>query len=94
MRPTNIHFSKSSSPGKKIKVEFTYQGKQRTIHFGATNYEHYYDKTGLLSKSLNHKDPVRRKAYYDRQSKVLNKEGKRVITDPLSPSYWSWKYLW
>jgi hypothetical protein len=94
MGPTNVHFSRSSSPGKKLKAEFTYQGKQRIVHFGATGYQHYYDRTGLLPKSQNHKDPVRRKAYFERHSKVLNKEGKRVINDPLSASYWAYKYLW
>jgi hypothetical protein len=94
MSPTNIQFSRSSSPGKKLKVQVTYQGKQHTLHFGATSYQHYYDRTGLLPKSHNHKDPVRRRAYFERHSKVLNKAGKRVISDPLSASYWACKYLW
>jgi hypothetical protein len=94
MGTSNIHFSRSPISGKKLKVEFTYQGKQRTIHFGATSYEHYFDRTGLLPKNQNHKDAVRQRAYFERHSKVLNKEGKRVISDPLSPSYWSWKYIW
>jgi hypothetical protein len=94
MRPTNIHFSRSPISGKKLKVKFTYQGKQRVIHFGASSYQHYYDKTKLLPVSQNHKNPVRRRAYFERHSNFLNKEGKRVISDPLSASYWAYKYLW
>jgi hypothetical protein len=94
MSPTDIQFSRSTRPEKKLKVVFTYKGKQHTVHFGNSNYQHYHDKTNLLPKSWNHGDPVRRKAYFERDSKVLNKEGKRVINDPLSPSYWAYKYLW
>lgn len=62
MKPTNIRFFRSVVKGKKLRVVFDLQGKQHTVTFGATNYEHYFDKTGLLPKSLNHKDPARRKA--------------------------------
>jgi hypothetical protein len=60
MGPTNIHFSRSPISGKKLRVQFTYQGKQHTLHFGATSYQHYHDRTGLLPKSQNHGDPARR----------------------------------
>jgi hypothetical protein len=93
-RVTNIKFSRSAAKGKKLRVVFDYQGKQHTVNFGQLGYEHYYDKTGLLPKSLNHKDPTRRKAYFERHNKIVDKQGHKVINDPLSPSYWSARYLW
>lgn len=73
---TNIKFSWSFAKGKKLRVVFDLHGKQHTVNFGAVGYEHYFDKTGLLPKSLNHKDPTRRKAYFERFNKIVDKQGK------------------
>ena len=55
----------------------------RTLHFGAAGMEHYHDKTGLLPKSLNHRDERRRRRYLDRSANIKNKEGKLTLL--LSP---------
>jgi hypothetical protein len=93
-RPTNVKFSLSQTKGKKLRVVFDLHGKQHTANFGAVGYQHFYDKTGLLSKSLNHKDAARKKQYYERHSKIVDRAGHKVINNPLSPSYWSARYLW
>jgi hypothetical protein len=76
-RPTNVKFFLSAAKGKKVRVVFDLHGKQHTVNFGAVNNEHYYDKTGLLPKSLNHKDLVRRKAYFERHNKIVDKQGHK-----------------
>jgi hypothetical protein len=93
-RPINVKFSLSAAKGKKLRVVFDLHGKQHTVNFGAVGYEHYYDKTCLLPKSLNHKDAARRKQYFERHNKIVDKSGHKVISNPLSPSYWSARYLW
>jgi hypothetical protein len=93
-RPTNVKFLLSQSKGKKLRVVFHLHGKQHTVNLGVVGYEHYYDKTGLLPKSLNDKDPTRRKAYFERHNKIVDRQGHKVINDPLSPSYWTARYLW
>jgi hypothetical protein len=67
-------------PNKKMVV--LYKGK--VIHFGATGYSDY----------TQHRDKARRRRWYARHSKILNKQGKPVIKDKNSPSYWSAKILW
>lgn len=93
-KPTNIKFSRSIAKGKKLRVVFDLNGKQHTVNFGQLGYEHYYDKTGLLPKSWNHKDDARQKEYYERHNRIVDKTGHKVINDPTSPSYWSAWYLW
>jgi hypothetical protein len=88
-RVTNIKFSRSAAKGKKLRVVFDYQDKQHTVNFGADGMEHYFDKTKILPTSLNHKDPARRKRYYERHNKIVDKSGHKFINNPLSPSYWS-----
>jgi len=78
-----IFYDKNTPRGKKYSV-ITPKGK--LIHFGAAGYEQYKDRIGKY-KSLDHKDPVRRKAYRLRHS-------SDYITDPEYPGYYSWKYLW
>ena len=73
-------FGKSRNKNKKYYV--VYNG--RVINFGQKGYSDY----------TQHKDENRRKAYIARHSKIRNKEGKLVINDKNSPSYWSLKILW
>lgn len=73
-------FGKSNTKGKRFYV--IYKGKR--INFGAEG----------ASTFLEHKDPVKKKAWYARHSKIRNKEGRLVINDKTSPSYWSSNILW
>jgi hypothetical protein len=86
MKITDVVFTKSKRKGKKYKVTFTFKGKPYVRHFGALGYGQYKDNTPLkLYSHLDHLDKARRKKYYQRHGKT---------TDPLSPKFWSNKFLW
>lgn len=79
---------KSTRKGKKYMVYVKYNNKRgyKLIHFGASSYGHYKDKTPLkLYKHLDHGDKERKKRYYARHGKA---------TDKTSAKWWSNKYLW
>ena len=79
--------SLSDKPEKKLLATYqTKSGKTKKIYFGATGYEHYFDRTGLLDKKLNHKDPERRKLYRARHT------NDRL--DEPSAGLLSWFILW
>jgi len=59
-------------------------GKPKLIHFGDKRYGQFKDKIGNY-KSLDHGDPKRRKAYYNRHGPA---------TDKNTAKYWSHKILW
>jgi hypothetical protein len=80
----------SDKIGKKL---FTIVNDKK-IYFGDTNYQHYYDKTGLLSKSTNHLDKKRQEAYFKRASKIKDKAGNLTANDPNSPNYHSLRIIW
>ena len=82
-------YKKSTRPGKKLMVVVN----GRTIHFGATGYEHYKDKTGIW-KSKDHGDPERRKKYRARHSGIILKNGKKAINDPTKAAYHAYRVLW
>ena len=73
-------FGKSKNKRKKYFV--VYDGK--TINFGGKGYSDY----------TIHNDVGRQKAWWARHSKIRDKQGRRVINDKNSPSYWSAKLLW
>jgi hypothetical protein len=73
-------FGKSKKKNKRFYV--IYDGK--IINFGSSVGKTYYD----------HKDKIKRKAWYARHSKIKDKNNKLVINNPYSPSYWSAKILW
>jgi hypothetical protein len=83
-------FFKSEKPNKKLKVKIN----NKWIHFGDNRYEHYYDKTGLLDKSLNHGNDLRRKRYLQRATKIKDKEGNYTVNDKNSANYWAVRLLW
>ena len=73
-------------------------GKQRTLHFGATGYEQFKDSTPLkLYSKGNHGDPNRRRNYFNRHSgtpyknKAVHKESQ---TGLYTPKLLSHIYLW
>ena len=83
----------STRKDKKLMTEVN--GK--VIHFGNLKppaNQHFFDKTGLLPKSLNHKDEKRRKNYLTRSRGIKDKDGKLTANNPQSPNYHSIKILW
>lgn len=54
------------------------------IHFGAKYGLTYYD----------HGDPIKRKAWIARHSKIKDKDGNLVMFDKTSPSFWAKSLLW
>jgi hypothetical protein len=73
-------FGISKLKNKKYYVK--YNGK--TINFGAKDSHTF----------LDHKDKNKRKNWYARHTKIYNKNGKQVINEPYSASYWSARLLW
>ncbi len=80
----------SDKPAKKLYVLVD----GRKIYFGDTKYTHFKDATGLLPKSQNHGDEVRRKSYLARASKIKDKSGNLTSTNPSSPNYHALRILW
>lgn len=60
--------------------------KKGVIHFGARGYGQFKDKLGHYSH-LDHKDPKRKKSYYDRH-------GDKNTKNKESAKYWAHKILW
>jgi len=83
-------YMKSSRPGKKLMVKVD----NKLIHFGDINAEHYFDKSGLLDKKLNHMDAKRRENYRKRHSAIKLKNGKLAISNPNQPAWHSYNILW
>lgn len=94
------------SDGKSVRIgSYTYQlsplstkklmtrVKGKTIHFGQLGYQHYYDKTGLLPTSMNHRDPGRRKNYLSRSGGILGRFGN-TKNNPMSANYHARRILW
>lgn len=70
----------SNRSGKKYMIVLRKGGKKvKTIHFGASGYEHY---------TSGHLDDERRKRYVDRHKKNEN------FNDETSASYYALNYLW
>ena len=53
----------------------------------------YKDKGGYY-KSLDHNDPVRRKAYLSRAKGIKNKKGELTYKDKNTANYWAVNFLW
>lgn len=81
---------KSEKPNKKLKVKVN----DKWVHFGNSNYQHFFDKTGLLDKDLNHLDNDRRRRYLKRASKIVDGDGNLTLNDKNSPNFWSIRILW
>lgn len=74
----------SNKKGKKLMT--VVNGK--TINFGSIYHQHFFDKTGLLPKSLNHLDEKRRQSYLKRSKGIGNTE------DPTSANFHARNILW
>jgi hypothetical protein len=83
-------YSLSDKPNKKLKVTVD----SKVIHFGSSEYEHFFDQTKLLPTKLNHGDEKRRKAYLTRASKIKDKDGNLTVDNPTSANYHSVRVLW
>lgn len=76
---------KSKAKNKKYSVYVKGKsGNPKLIHFGDKRYGQFKDKLGYY-KRLDHNDPKRKKAYYDRHGPA---------TDKNTAKYWSHKILW
>ena len=78
---------KSDKPEKKLMAIYTENGKKKKLYFGSSSHEHFYDKTELLDKKLNHMDKDRRRLYRARHKPITQ-------FDKPSPSLLSWSLLW
>ncbi len=87
------NYEKSTRKDKKLMVKVKKDGKEKLIHFGARDMEHYYDKTRIW-KELDHKNEKRRKNYLTRSAGIKDKEGNLTKNNPMSPNYHSRRILW
>jgi len=83
-----------------VQVQHIKTKKIRTIHFGDSRYEQYFDSTGLNKySSKNHLDKKRRESYFLRFSKTKNKNDAvkyeiKKSKNLYSPTILSHLYLW
>ena len=98
-----INFEKSSNPDKKYMatIKDLKTGKTRVIHFGASAYEQYKDRTPLgLYTSKNHSNKRRQMNYYSRHSHGISTRKKAIDYEiKKSGGYYNAKilshiYLW
>lgn len=80
MPQQKVYLSKSEKPEKKYKVIIDKEGKNKTIHFGATGYTDY----------TKHKDPNHKLVYIDRHKKRENWNKSGIET----AGFWSRWILW
>ena len=90
MKINGIEYQLSEKKNKKLKAYVN----EKWIHFGQKGYEHFFDKTGLLPKNLNHQDEKRKELYLKRASKIKDKEGNLTAKDINSANYHAIKILW
>ena len=103
MRDRIIKFEKSSNPDKKYMaiIEDINTKKTRIIHFGASDYEQYKDRTPLkLYSKKNHGNKSRQMNYYSRHSHGISNRKKAIEYEiKKSDGYYNAKilshiYLW
>ena len=72
-----VTFKKSNDGVHKYDATFINKetGREKTLKFGAIDYEHYFDKLGKYS-SKNHLDKDRRKEYKRRHEKDRHWKGE------------------
>ena len=79
-----IDITPSPRNGKKYRATVYNPASRRTriVDFGALGYQHYRDSTPLRTRRyayLNHNDPVRRRAYFLRHSRVASKNDALAV---------------
>tara|TARA_R110000824_G_scaffold170888_1_gene348353 strand:- start:87 stop:368 length:282 start_codon:yes stop_codon:yes gene_type:complete len=83
-------YKKSTRTTKKLMT--TVKGK--IIHFGNISNEHYFDKTELTDKKLNHNDKKRQTNYLTRSAGIKDGKGNLTKDDPSSANYHARRVLW
>ena len=78
----------STRKGKKYMTKV----ENRWLHFGAKGYDQFKDSTGLgLFSHRDHMDEERKRRWYRRHKKNIEKAiKKRVITPVLLSAYYLW----
>ena len=102
MKERILKFEKSSRNGKKYQVivEDLKTKKRRIIHFGASDYQQYKDRTPLkLYAHKNHYTRRRMRNYFNRHSGTPLRENaieleKRKSKGYYNPKILSHEYLW
>lgn len=77
-------FCLSKRKGKKYDV-YRKEDNKYITSFGASTYQHFFDKIGLLPKTLNHRSEKRKALYYARHGIDAKFE---------SPKWFSHRFLW
>lgn len=102
MQETIIKFEKSNIAGKKYVAYVKHKKTQkvRKIHFGASDYQQYKDRTPLkLYANKNHGTRKRMQNYFNRHSGTKNRKEaialeKRKSNGCYNPKILSHEYLW
>ena len=102
MREKIIKFEKSYRPEKKymVFVKNLDANKIRVIHFGASDYEQYKDRTPLkLYSHKNHNNRKRMQNYFNRHSGTKKRGSAIALEKKKSQGYYNAKilshvYLW
>lgn len=103
MKEKIIKFEKSSNPKKKYMayIKNIISGKIRILHFGASDYEQYKDRTPLkLYANKNHNNKKRQHNYYSRHSNGITNRKEAIDYEIkksngyYNPKILSHIYLW
>ena len=102
MKERIVSFEKSSRPEKKYmaNVKDLSTGKIRVIHFGASDYQQYKDRTPLkLFSYKNHNNRRRMQNYFNRHSGTKKRSKAIALEKRKSKGYYNAKilshvYLW
>ena len=76
--------SKVKNKKYSVYVKADNKSGKKLISFGDRRFKQFKDKLGFY-KDLDHNDPKRKKAYYDRHGKATSKD---------TAKWWSHKILW
>jgi hypothetical protein len=71
----------STRKGKQLMAVFMYKGKERVVHFGDPSMREYPG----TSRGDN---------YCARSYGILDGQGRPTRDNPLSPNFWSRRFLW
>jgi hypothetical protein len=97
--PLGTKFKRGTGRYKYTALIPLNNGKTKIVHFGHRDYQHYHDSVPLsmgggIWSHKNHNDKIRRINYRKRHASIKNKSGTFAYNDKLSPSWFSYYYLW
>jgi hypothetical protein len=93
-------FQAPLNTNKKYKVIIPLKnGKNKTVLFGSSQYEHYHDMVpknlgGGIWTHKDHNDKKRRDSYRKRHGALTCKNGEKCISVKYSPAWFSYHFLW